>query len=100
MPLEETAWDLLIIAAIAQRQGGDLTWLQPYWPLMDSWYDYLVTLLPFPGVQLSTDDFDGVLYNATNLALKGIASMAAYGYIGACQLALLPLAPGRLRRRT
>ena len=31
MPLEETAWDLLIIAAIAQRQGGDLTWLEPYW---------------------------------------------------------------------
>jgi hypothetical protein len=25
----------------------------------------------------STDDFDGVLYNATNLAVKGIASIAA-----------------------
>ncbi len=41
----------------------------------------MVTLLPFPGTQLSTDDFDGPLYNATNLAVKGIASIAAYGYI-------------------
>jgi hypothetical protein len=44
-------------------------------------YNFLVTLLPFPQTQLSTDDFDGVLFNATNLAMKGIASIAAYGYI-------------------
>jgi len=81
MPLEETAWDLLIIAAIAQRQGGDLTWLQPYWPAIQKWYGFLITLLPFPQEQLSTDDFDGPLYNATNLAVKGVASIAAYGYI-------------------
>ena len=89
MPLEETAWNLLIIAAIGQRQGGDFTWLEPYWPAVSTWYNFLVTLLPFPGTQLSTDDFDGVLYNATNLAVKGVASIAAYGYIiesytGAC----------------
>jgi hypothetical protein len=81
MPLEETAWDLLIIAAIAQRQGGDLTWLTPYWSVLQTWYEFLITLLPFPGTQLSTDDFDGVLYNATNLAVKGVAAIAAYGYI-------------------
>jgi hypothetical protein len=81
MPLEETAWDLLIIAAIGQRQGGDLTWLEPYWPVIQTWYEFLVTLLPFPGTQLSTDDFDGPLYNATNLAFKGVAAVAAYGYI-------------------
>jgi len=40
-----------------------------------------VTLLPFPQEQLSTDDFDGPLYNATNLAVKGVAAIAAYGYI-------------------
>ena len=70
MPLEETAWDLLIIAAIAQRQGGDLAWLEPYWPVIETWYGFLITLLPFPQEQLSTDDFDGPLYNATNLAVK------------------------------
>lgn len=80
MPLEETSYFLLIIAAIAQRQGGDVSYLKPYWPAIQSWYEYLVTLLPFPGLQLSTDDFDGVLYNATNLAIKGIAGIA-YGYI-------------------
>ena len=81
MPLEETSWFLLIIAATAQRQGGDVQWLQPYWPAIESWYTFLVTLLPFPQEQLSTDDFDGPLTNATNLAIKGVASIAAYGYI-------------------
>ena len=57
MPLEETAWDLLIIAAIAQRQGGDLSWLEPYWPVIQTWYGFLTTLLPFPQTQLSTVSF-------------------------------------------
>ena len=39
------------------------------------------SLMPFPQEQLSTDDFDGPLYNATNLAIKGVAAVAAYGYI-------------------
>ena len=81
MPLEETSWFLLIIAAIAQRQGGDVQWLQPYWPAMETWYTFLVTLLPFPQEQLSTDDFDGPLNNATNLAIKGVAAIASWGYI-------------------
>ena len=81
MPLEETAWDLLVIAAIAQRQGGDLSWLAPYWPVMETWYSFMNGLMPFPQEQLSTDDFDGPLYNATNLAVKGVAAVAAYGYI-------------------
>ena len=37
--------------------------------------------LPCFAFQLSTDDFDGPLYNATNLAVKGVAAIAAYGYI-------------------
>ena len=81
MPLEETSWFLLIIAAVAQRQGGDLSWLTPYWPAMETWYAFMSALLPFPQEQLSTDDFDGPLYNATNLAIKGVAGVAAYGYI-------------------
>lgn len=81
MPLEETAWNLLVIAAIAQRQGGDLTWLAPYWPVMETWFSFMSGLMPFPQEQLSTDDFDGPLYNASNLAIKGVAAVAAYGYI-------------------
>ena len=56
MPLEETSWALLIIAAIAQRQGGDLSWLVPYWPAVSTWYNFLITLLPFPQNQLSTGE--------------------------------------------
>jgi hypothetical protein len=69
MPLEETSWNLLIIAAIAQRQGGDLSWLAPYWPAMETWYSFMAGLLPFPQEQLSTDDFDGPLYNAVGIFL-------------------------------
>lgn len=81
MPLEETSWDILSIAAIAQLQGDDLSWLVPYWPVVQTWFNFMKDLLPFPEEQLSTDDFDGPLYNATNLAVKGIAAIAAYGYI-------------------
>jgi hypothetical protein len=81
MPLEQTSWDMLIIAAIAMRQGDDVSWLAPYWPVLESWYKFLHDLLPFPQEQLSTDDFDGPLYNATNLAIKGLAGMAAWGYL-------------------
>lgn len=71
-----------VAALSAAPQGGDVTWLAPYWePLIVPWGNYVIDLLPFPGTQLSTDDFDGVLYNATNLALKGVASIAAYGYL-------------------
>jgi hypothetical protein len=53
-PLQETSFFLLVIAAVAQRQGGDVTYLQPYWPAIQAWIEFLVTLLPFPGTQLST----------------------------------------------
>ena len=52
MPLEETAWDILSIAAIAQRQGDDLTWLTPYWPVMETWWNFMKNLLPFPQLQV------------------------------------------------
>lgn len=52
MPLEETAWDILSIAAVAQRQGDDLTWLTPYWPVLETWYNFMKNLLPFPEKQV------------------------------------------------
>ena len=36
---------------------------------------------PPPRPLLAADDFDGQLYNATNLALKGVAAIASFGYI-------------------
>ena len=42
MPLEETSWNLLIIALIAQAQGGDLQWIAPYWPVVETWYTAVV----------------------------------------------------------
>ena len=77
----ETSYFILAIAAIAQRQGGDVDWIVPYLPVLNEWYGFLTALLPFPQKQLSTDDFDGPLFNASNLAIKGVVSVAAWGYI-------------------
>lgn len=46
MPLEETSWNLLIIALIAQAQGGDLQWIAPYWPVVETWYIEVVVAIP------------------------------------------------------
>jgi len=81
MPLEESAWAILSFAIITQSKGGDATWLAPYWPVVQTWFTFMRDLLPFPQTQLSTDDFDGLLYNSTNLAVKGLAALAAYGYL-------------------
>lgn len=42
------------------RQGHISSIYPKYWPLLQSWAQYLVTVLPDPGDQLCTDDFEGV----------------------------------------
>jgi hypothetical protein len=37
--------------AAAQRLGGNVTWLQQYWPVLEQWGGYLETELPFTGNQ-------------------------------------------------
>ncbi|CEL95225.1 unnamed protein product [Vitrella brassicaformis CCMP3155] len=78
MPMEETADMLILIAAIAHRQGGNVSYLADYWPVIDQWGSYLNESLPNPPHQLYTDDFKGPDANATNLALKGTFGLAAY----------------------
>eukprot|EP01061_Rhynchopus_euleeides_P014586 TRINITY_DN25229_c0_g1_i2.p1 TRINITY_DN25229_c0_g1~~TRINITY_DN25229_c0_g1_i2.p1 ORF type:complete len:682 (+),score=226.46 TRINITY_DN25229_c0_g1_i2:39-2084(+) len=77
MPVEETGNILLMIAVVAQLQGN-VTWLAPYWTQLDSWATYLTTVLPDPGNQLCTDDFEGPSPHNANLAVKGIVSLGAY----------------------
>ncbi|KJE97300.1 hypothetical protein CAOG_07731 [Capsaspora owczarzaki ATCC 30864] len=80
MPIEESGNLLLMIAAAAQRNVS-LDYLQPYWPLLQTWADFLVASLPYPGNELCTDDFEGPSPNNTNLSVKGILGIGAYSLL-------------------
>ena len=84
MPLEETANLMLMLAAIAYQQNGNISWLEPYFTHpggMLRWSEFLFTSLPFPERQGTTDDFLGSTANGTNLVWKSAAGLAAYGYL-------------------
>jgi len=81
MPMEESANMLIMLAAIAQQQSNSVKWLQPFWPALTSWANYLNMSLPDPGNQLCTDDFEGPSPHNVNLALKGTLGLAAYSLL-------------------
>ncbi|CAJ1417057.1 unnamed protein product [Effrenium voratum] len=82
MPVEESGNMLIMIAAVARKQGKSSTaWLKSYWPLLKTWADFLITSLPDPGNQLCTDDFEGPNPHNVNLAAKGIVALGAYAQL-------------------
>ena len=83
MPLEETANMLIMAAAIGARTNWDVAFLSPYWATIRTWGEYLLSGsgLPYPSMQLTTDDFAGAQVNSSGLALKGAIGVAAYGLI-------------------
>ena len=86
MPVEETGNFFLVITAIIQyqyKQTGqyDLEWISNYWKLFEIWGQFLISNLPAPPRQLCTDDFEGAMANNSNLAIKGIIGLYAYGLL-------------------
>ena len=81
MPMEESANFFLMLSGIVRAQNNDVSWLQPYWPLLQTWSNYLNSSLPDPGNQLCTDDFEGPSPHNVNLALKGIVGLGAYAQL-------------------
>ena len=81
MPMEESSSMLIMLAAIAQRQGGAVDYLEPYLPLLDTWAEFLQSTLPDPGNQLCTDDFEGPSPHNANLAVHGITGISAYAIL-------------------
>ena len=79
MPVEETGNALVMVLAIAQREGGSTAFADEWWLLLGQWAQYLLDHGLYPAKQLSSDDFDGPLANRTNLAAKAIVGIAAYG---------------------
>lgn len=81
MPMESTGDALLLAAAVTQARHGDVSWLQPYMPILRNFAGFCASSLPFPAPQDMTDDFSHAPGNLTNLALKCILAIGAQGYI-------------------
>ena len=84
MPLEETANVMHMLAAIALREGGNVSWLAEFFAepaALPRWRDFIYASLPVVPTQGTTDDFLGVVHNSTNLGIKGAVGLAAYGIL-------------------
>lgn len=78
MPLEESA-NMIILANAITKITGSAEWLMPYKEVIRTWADFCVENGQNPGNQLCTDDFKGPSEQNTNLSMKAITAVAAYG---------------------
>jgi hypothetical protein len=82
MPIEESAGMLIMAAAYARKAGAAMArpFLSRYHMLWTQWAEYLLTQVPTPATQLTTDDYVREYRRPTgsvNLGIKAIIGLAA-----------------------
>lgn len=77
MPIEE-AGNMVILSAMISKIENSTHYVDPYWDILKTWTDYLVTHGEDPANQLCTDDFAGHWAHNCNLSIKAIMGIAGF----------------------